>query len=98
MEEEVAVGLVAAVLVAAVLVAAAPAVVVPEAVVPAAEVPEAVVVPEAVAPAALTYRRLRSAMSTSRSKVGIIRSRSALPAGYCRMIATLKGDGSLPLS
>lgn len=78
----------------------------PEAVAPEVAAPEAEVValevavvaleaavPEAEVVAAPIYRQPRSAMSIAQSKVGIIPSLSALPAGYCRMIAILKGDG-----
>jgi hypothetical protein len=104
-EEEEAVALEAVALEAvalevAALEVAAPEVAVPEAValevaVPeeAAVVAEAREVAEAEVVAAPIYRQPRSAMSTTRSKVGIIPSLSALPAGYCRMIAILKGDG-----
>jgi hypothetical protein len=79
---------------------AAPEEVAPEGVAPEGVAPEAVA-PEVVALVAEArevaeapiYRQPRSAMSTTRSKVGIIPSLSALPAGYCRMIAILKGDG-----
>ncbi len=69
---------------------AVPEVAVPEVV---ARVAEAREVAEAEVVAAPIYRQPRSAMSTKRSKEGIIPSLSALPAGYCRMIAILKGDG-----
>jgi hypothetical protein len=71
----------------------APEAVVPEAAEVVALVAEAREVAGAEVVAAPIYRRPRSAMSTARSKVGIIPSLSALPAGYCRMIAILKGDG-----
>jgi hypothetical protein len=93
-EEEAAVAREAAVPEAEVV---APEVVAPEAVALEVAVPEVVAQVAVVAEArevaeAPIYRQPRSAMSTTRSKVGIIPSLSALPAGYCRMIAILKGD------